>query len=70
MSDDFDGLTGEDLAILGLRRPNKELDGWDWTLWPEGVALRRERDAEYARAMAARKRRVRRPSLESQVRQC
>jgi hypothetical protein len=65
----FDNLTAEDLDCLGLRRVVSGFEDWDWQDWPEAAAD----DDRLLKAFAARsappRRRVRRPSLESTVRQ-
>jgi hypothetical protein len=66
---EFDNLTAEDLDCLGLRRVVRGFENWDWRNWPEAAADDDRLLHAFAARSVPRQRRVRRPSLESTVRQ-
>lgn len=66
MTIELDGLDTEDLSCLGLHRVSD--DHRDWRNWPEAAAADRLLHA-FAASSAPRQRRIRRPSLESVVKQ-
>jgi hypothetical protein len=66
---EFDNLTAEDLDCLGLRRVVRGFEDRDWRNWPEAAAADDRLLNAFAARSAPRQRRVRRPSLESTVRQ-
>ena len=64
---DLDGLDAEDLSCLGLHRVSD--DDWDWRNWPEAAAADDRLLKAFVASSAPPKRRIRRPSFESTVRQ-
>jgi hypothetical protein len=66
---DLDGLDTEDLACLGLHRVVDGFEDWDWRNWPEAAADDDRLLHAFAASATPPKRRIRKPSLESIVKQ-